>query len=378
SGALEAAERVLGLDPANARAHLAAGIALRMAGRLPEAHAALARAQQLDPRLAERVRATALAPASGWRRIGERISLYGQSALEYDTNATLEGDESTSAIPGGPSDGRVGFQGGIRTSLLERDDAALSLGYRFDENHYLEHDALDVQSHAASLGAALAPAPRWLVRLESGAARLRLDGSPYLQMASVATALAWRSETRGTFELRSFGERRAYEDPPALPSLERDGWRTGASLRHVLGFRLGAPAQLATQLSYARMLTEGSRDLDGFGPAFDSHFSGIDTALRVGLPFELRADARLAFGLEQFDERNVIAFQSSGQLVRRRDHIVDASLGLARPLGQWLELELRVRETRHFSNVELYDWDRQIVGTTLRFYWQPFASRRKP
>ena len=49
AGALECARRVASLEPANARARLAAGIALRMAGRYAEAAAELARAQELDP-----------------------------------------------------------------------------------------------------------------------------------------------------------------------------------------------------------------------------------------------------------------------------------------------------------------------------------------
>ena len=50
AGALECAQRVAALEPANARAHLAKGIALRMAGRYAEASEALALAQSLDPR----------------------------------------------------------------------------------------------------------------------------------------------------------------------------------------------------------------------------------------------------------------------------------------------------------------------------------------
>ena len=49
-GALSVAERILAGDPSHARAHLAAGIALRMSGRLVEAAAALARAREADPR----------------------------------------------------------------------------------------------------------------------------------------------------------------------------------------------------------------------------------------------------------------------------------------------------------------------------------------
>ncbi len=50
AGALECAQRIAAQEPANARAHLARGIALRMAGRYGEASDALARARSLDPR----------------------------------------------------------------------------------------------------------------------------------------------------------------------------------------------------------------------------------------------------------------------------------------------------------------------------------------
>jgi len=50
AGALECAERIAAQEPTNARAHLAKGIALRMAGRYGEASDALAHAQSLDPR----------------------------------------------------------------------------------------------------------------------------------------------------------------------------------------------------------------------------------------------------------------------------------------------------------------------------------------
>ena len=46
--ALEAARRITGSQPSNARAHLVAGIALRMLGRLEESRAALARSVALD------------------------------------------------------------------------------------------------------------------------------------------------------------------------------------------------------------------------------------------------------------------------------------------------------------------------------------------
>lgn len=49
AGAFEIARRIAAREPGNARAHLAMGIALRMAGRLDEAAAALGEAARLDP-----------------------------------------------------------------------------------------------------------------------------------------------------------------------------------------------------------------------------------------------------------------------------------------------------------------------------------------
>jgi tetratricopeptide (TPR) repeat protein len=358
----------------DALAHLFLGLTEHRLGNRAAAAEALARAQQLDPRLGERVRAAAASPPSGWRGVAERFSLFGRSSLEYDTNSTLEGEESSNAILGGPSDSRLAHQVGLAARVLARDEAALSLAYHFDENHHLEHDELDVRGHHATLSARYAFAPRWMLRLDGGASLLRLDGAPYLDVANLATGLAWRSESHGTFELRATGTRMRYDEAPSLPSLERDGWRAGAGLRHALRLRWGLPASLATQIGYARRLTEGRRDEAGFGPAYDSHYASVDTTLRVELPHELRVSTRLGLSLERFDHRNV----NDAQGARRHDRVIDANLALARPLTEWLELEAHLRETRRFSNVELYDWDRQIVGMTLRFFWQPIASRRKP
>jgi hypothetical protein len=69
----------------------------------------------------------------------------------------------------------------------------------------------------------------------------------------------------------------------------------------------------------------------------------------------------------------VVQFLSEGDPgpERRRDTIVDVSLSLIRPLTSLIDLELRLRETRHVSNVDAYDWDRQIVGTYLRLHFTP-------
>ncbi len=359
----------------DALAHFYLGLVELRLGDREAAARELARAEALEPALAERVRAAMRPERSALKRALSRVALSGGAALEYDSNVTLEGDEEVANVPGDRADGRLAYNAAIAARLLRSERLDLALVYRFDERRHQDVDALDVQSHAAWLSGTAALTPKAFARLEGGAALHRLDQSAYLRTASLGTGFGWRSESRGILELRALAERRAYEAEPPLPSLERDGWRAGATLRHSLPLQLGVPLVLTTQLAYARTLSDGERDLLGFGPAFESHYGGVDAALQAALPHEFLIHARLALGLERFDARNVIDFLSdngTGDLdpERRRDHVIDASLGISRAVSRWLELELRVRETRHLSNVDLYDWDRQVVGSYVRLRWQ--------
>ncbi len=359
----------------DALTHLYLGLVLLRLDERDAAALELERAEQLDPSLAERVRRASRPARSAWHRALERFAFAGGTGLEYDTNPALESDEGIAPVAGDSKDERLSYMGALAAQLFHGETGDLSLSYRFDESRHEDLDDLDVQSHTAWLGGALAFTPSWFGRLEGGGALHRLDHSTFLRTASVGSGIGLRSERFGLIELRAQAERRAYEEPPSLPSLERDGWRFGGVLRSSLPVTLWAPVLITTQLTYARMLTDGERDLLGFGPAFDSHLGALDTALRAPLPLGFRLDARLALGVESFDSRNLIDFLSDDGVgdpepERRLDHVIDSSLSLSRPLSRWLELELRARETRHFSNVDLYDWDRQIFGTYLRLFWK--------
>jgi Flp pilus assembly protein TadD len=363
----------------DALAHFYLGLTEQRLGDRVEAERELARARELDPELESRARAFALPAPTALERAAARVAVFGATALDYDSNASLESEEGTTA--GDDSSGlRIGYQGGIAAQLVASEDARVALSYRYDASDPRAVDGLDLASHGVALTSAYAPTPRWVVRLDGGAGFYRLDGERYLDDESVALSLGRRGDSGGLWELLALAERRDFADPPPLPSLARDGWRVGTSLRHALGFRWGVPARLTAQLGYARTSTDGSRDSFGFGPAYDSHAGFADVALRLALPFSFRLDAQVGFTLEQFDARNVIDFLSDPTATptdahRRRDRVVGAGLAVARPLGRWLELELHARETRHYSNVDFYDWERQIVGTTLRVFWQPRSAR---
>jgi hypothetical protein len=374
AGAKAALGEAIAHRASDASAHLYLGLAELRLGERDAAAQHLAQAQALDPSLTQRVREVAAARGGALQRLLARVSFSGGVGFEYDTNSTLEGDEDITALPGDSADGRVRYDAALGVTLLRGERAEIGAGYRIDQSQHFDLGELDVQSHAAFVGSTLALSPRTFARVEAGGALNRLDGQRHSQSASLATGFGWLSERRGALELKAFGERRAYDDEPALSSLERDGWRLGANLRHAFSSARPAPSQLVTQLGYARTLTEGRTDAFGLGAAFDAHLVSLDSAFRIALPAQLLLDARLGVAAERFDARNAVDFLSDDGVGdpspdRRRDFAIDAGVTLTRPITRWLDAQLRIRETRRFSNVDVYDWDRQVVGTQLRLRW---------
>jgi tetratricopeptide (TPR) repeat protein len=369
-----ALEEAVAYREGDAVAHLVLGLVALRLGESDVAARHLARAEELDPALAARVRALSASRAGAASRAAARVSLTAGVGFEYDTNSTLEGDEAITSIPGDRADALARYDAALGATLLRSDRAEIAAGYRVEQSQHVDRGELDVQSHGAFLGTAVALSPRAFLRLEGGGAWHRLDGDTHSTSASLASGVGWRTERRGALELRAQAEWREYAETPALASLERDGWRVGASAQHGLPIARLPGGALTTRLGYARTLTEAERDAFGWGPAFDSHLVSLESALRGALPADFFFDPRVGASAELFDERNAVDFLSDdgvGDLTpdRRRDWVVDASVALTRPITRWLDAQLRFRQTRHFSNVDVYDWDRQIVGTQLRLRW---------
>lgn len=358
----------------NALSHFYQGLVLLRSGEAAAASRELSRAAQLDPGLADSMRRTT-APAPKVRHAVDRFAFALGSGVEYDTNPTLAGDESLAAVSDTGSDFRFVDDFAVAAQLLRTERSAVTLSYRFDESRHVDHDELDFRAHGAGLGGVLALGSRAYLRLDGSAANQQLDDENYLNAWSVGPALGYGFERHGLLQLRGFAEQRDFADTPLVPAMDRDGWRYGAALQHSLPVQLWTEGLLTSQLQYARTRTD--LETVGFDSAFDSHFYGADVglAIPVGLGFQLRS--RLLVGYESFDEESVVAFITDDDAVpdphpdRRRDTLVDATLSIVRPLTERIDFELRVRESRRFSNVGVYDSDRQVVGTYLRFHFDP-------
>jgi tetratricopeptide (TPR) repeat protein len=361
-------EQAIAHRPDDALAHFYLGLVLLKSGDADGAARELRSAEQRQPGLLPSHR-----PREATPRPRGRLSFTGGTGVELDTNPTIEGEESPSATEGG-DDFRLVYHAALSTQLLRTERSALSASYRFDESRHDDHDELDLQSHALGLGAVHAFPEGLFVRLDGGAGMSRLDHAGYLDTLSLAPTLGRQLGSRGVLRLRGVAERREFADEPSQPSLERDGWRYAAALQHTLPLPAWSDARLTTQLQYARTLTGARTDADGFGPAFDSHWFSADAALSVALGLGIRMETRLLVAYERFDEENAVQYAADyhptanpdPRRVRRRDTVIDTSLSFVRPLTRLVDLELRLRDTQHGSSAEVYDWDRQIVGTYLR------------
>ena len=380
-GELDAAhaalEVALAHRPDDELAHLYLGLVLWRQGDLDGAARELRIAETGDPRLLREARGEAR-PRGALPWLDGHFSFMGGTGVEFDTNPTIEGEEGTAPSEG--DDFRLVYHAGLATQLWRSETSAVSASYRFDGNRHDELGQLDAMANGFGLGGVHAFANGAFLRLDGAAAFQRLEHDDYLDTRSVAPALGFSLGERGVLQLRGLAEQRDFADEPAPAdaSLERDGWRYGGALSHVVPLQQWDGARLTTQLHYARTLTHGGTDANGFGPAFDSNWFAADATLSLPLGFDVRMESRLLVGYERFDEENAVQYAADlakgdpdPRGVRRRDTVVDSSVSFLRPLGKSVDLELRLRDTRHGSTASVYDFDRQIVGTYVRFHLDP-------
>jgi tetratricopeptide (TPR) repeat protein len=372
-GELDEARRELEIAlahrPDDALAHLYLGLVLWRSGDPDGAARELRTAGEHDPGLllGERPREPATLA-------GGHFTLMGGSGVEFDTNPLVEGEEGST--PSAGDDFRLVYHAGVGAQLVRTEASVVSASYRYDGSKHDELGELDMEAHGVGLGGAHAFGGGVFARLDGAAGFQRLDDDGYVDTQSLAPTLGYQLGEHGIVQLRGSAERRDFDDEPdaANASLERDGWRYGASLSHTVPLERWPGARLTTQLSYARTVTHAHTDPGGFGPAFDSDWIAADAAFSLPVGLGLRLETRLLLGYESFDEENSVQFAADVaagdptlRRIRRRDTVVDTSMSLRRPLTKSLEVELRVRDTRHGSNAGVYDYDRQIVGTYLRF-----------
>lgn len=118
-------------------------------------------------------------------------------------------------------------------------------------------------------------------------------------------------------------------------------------------------------------------DAEGTEYDFDGHEFVLGA--RTALPWLVVLDVQGSYTYRPYDdpstypdpgdlEDGVEYFLSSDD---KEENVWQADAILERPITDWLIGSLRYEYTRNDSNVEVFDWDRHIVGGYLTLYYQP-------
>ena len=288
------------------------------------------------------------------------------AGVEWDSNVTLDSGSEALGLPRDQREWRWAWGAAATFRPIRKERGGLTLGYRYDQVEHDDLDDYDFVSNSGFLSASYRPWTRVLTRLDVIGWGTRRDGGPYFRSGVVRPNVfielgQWMGTTRFFGEV----EWRDYEDAPLLTPLDRNALVYGAGFEHFLPFfRPGA--WLSVGGSFDRVDTEA---VDVLNFAGDYDRDEWEVGLRAYLPlfWKIDADASFEFGYDDYANDNLIAFSTQdGELIERLDKRGELRIALIRPVVRFVQLEISWRGVLQSSNVDAFDYDRQIFGAYVR------------
>ncbi len=289
------------------------------------------------------------------------FQLHGTVSLEYDDNVILEPNETEIADQG---DGRFVFNLTGRFLPARGPKWRLGGAYTlFQSAHFSLHE-FNVQSHTARLFGRL-KLPRATLSMTTDYTYSLLDQDRYSGSFSVQPSVTlqqsdvWLSLVSLRFRYDDFFEDLPPEQDPAVR--DRDGWHVQAGWTQYLRFKQ------KRALAYAGYHFEISEH-DGT----DWEFRGqrLTVGARLPLWWQLTGHVhgtfrrRLYQHVHSFDA-DPLSILTAQDTRKRDDSTLTASIQVTRPLNHHLRLSLGYQHTSNLSNVDFFDFRRNIVSLTL-------------
>jgi hypothetical protein len=246
------------------------------------------------------------------------------------------------------------------------------LGYRFQSQIHEDLESYDFDTHSVSAGAGLRVHERVALRLDGTFAASVRDDEPYLRStAGLPSVLVDLGAHAGVLRLFAEVARRDYHDDALVPSLERGGRSVGFGLTHLVELPWRTGAWSAMSARRVDLNTSAERDLLGFEGDYDNVRYEGSALIHLPLARGFALSAQLLLGRERYLNRNLVDALTDGGVgttdpERRRDTLFESRLAIERPLGRLVTVEVAWRYAQAISNVDLYDYDRHVLGTYLR------------
>ena len=296
-----------------------------------------------------------------------RLEAYG--GVEWDENVTLESSENEVPASGRSDVRGIWGLGGSWRAWVD-DTRALTLGYRYDQTAHEDLERFDILANTFFASLSWRLRDRWALRFDGVGWSVLRDGDSELGGGSLRPSLLY-SFGRGRGVLRGFAqvELLEFDDEPAFEQWDRDAVSVGAGLEYVLPL-VPDEAWTSLSVSYQRTITgsEPSGDSSGLDGDFDHDSWRLRLAGRLGLPLGVIARVDALYVHDDYANDNLSHFLSTlGGLRRREDDTLSGGVTLERSLTKHVALELYWRGTRRYSNVAVFDYDKQVAGALLRF-----------
>ncbi|MBK7949000.1 MAG: tetratricopeptide repeat protein [Deltaproteobacteria bacterium] len=351
---------------------LARALLLFELAREQEAVSLLQEILRVDPTSDTALRARLLLRDREVVRGGQRLRAEALAGFEWDDNVTLEGTESE-VVSSRRDDFRGVWGAGLSGQPWLGSRGGLLLGYRYDQTMHHELDEFDVIQNALFASLSALPSESLKERLA-----LRFDLSGYDTLQDLDRALsggALRSNLLLAFGKRGgvarlFGafELAEFHADPGFDAWERDSFSGGLGVEHTLPLP-PADSSVSLSASWLRTITQASPDgsSDGFDGDFDNDSYRLRALGRFALPWSLRTQLEASYSRDEYLNDNfahALESLANGQLEieARRDDVVSGRIALSRALVRHARLEVYWRGTRRISNVDLFDYDKQVVG----------------
>lgn len=360
--AAEALERAGRLDPsADPYASYYAGLAWQRANERQRARDSLERAREragAGPWAAEAERALSELDAGvgtpgAWVR--------AMVGMEYDDNVTLRAnDVSQPNDISGKKDGRGVWAVRAGVELFRDADWAGGVNAGYTGNAHFELHRFDLQYPNASLYLDRRVDDQSFLRLQPYAGYAWTETDPYL--AHVGSELNYyrgfdeagsgRLWTRVGYQDFLFSIQGPGDDP------NRDGMEYLGGYDHALTVAEGTT--LRGGVLAGAYVAEG-RD-------YDYYTGGAHLGVHQLLPWQFELDVSAGFAYEPYLHESTYR-DAPSEHTDRIDKVWVAEVELERPITDWLKLSGRYRYRNNESNTAVFDYDRNIVGGYLTFFW---------
>jgi tetratricopeptide (TPR) repeat protein len=294
--------------------------------------------------------------------------IQGSLGFEWDSNAVLlgEGVELPDEYDR-ESDARLVWRGNAGIEALRTLDWSGGAMLTYTGSHHDDLEDFNYHYPIGSLWIDRHLSEKTTAHLQYDAGHAFVDNDSWLTSHNLAPALHhdWgngqQSRLFGRVYLYDFRfDRIESEDPADVSYRNRDGHGVGVGVEHMLPVKRAASDLRAGVLatSYSARGSEYSH-------------KAVDTWLgtRTQLPAQLVLTMRAGFTYRPYIHRT--SFEDPGELGpppggktsdTRRDHANHFEVGLERPLSRSTSAELRWRWVDNRSNVDVFDYDRSILG----------------